>query len=107
MAIKTSAGFTITVPEIIVNGMRITAERASPKNRPAKVFPRRMVKKETGAASSLSKVPVCFSSTMATASIEVVPNKITRDVNPDTISDEFIWPAIENAINNEMGINRP
>jgi hypothetical protein len=62
------------------NGTRIAVARTKPKKRPANAFPKIKVRNETGATRSLLKVPVCLSRTTATASIEVVPNNITREV---------------------------
>jgi len=69
---KNNTGLVMVVSESSINGMIIPAERTRPKKTPANAFPKIIVKKETGATSNLSKVPVCFSSTTATASIEVV-----------------------------------
>lgn len=80
----------MVVPETTANGTMTTAARTKPKKKPASAFPKSIVKKETGATSSLSNVPVYFSRTTATASIDVVPNKITSEVNPETINAELI-----------------
>ena len=107
IAAKASNGLAIAVPESAANGNSTTAARMNPNKKPASVFPRAIVKKETGATTNLSNVPVCFSSTTATASIDVVPKRMTRAVSPETIRLELICPAIENAKNSETGIKRP
>ena len=85
----------------------VTAASMSPKKKPAIVFPKIIVNNETGATSNLSKVPVCFSKTTATASMDVVPKSIDREESPATIRTGLIFPAILNAMNNEIGIKSP
>ena len=70
-------------------------------------FPSTIVNSDTGAASSLSRVPVCFSKTTATASIDVVPKSITSEVSPATINFALMSPATLNAKYNETGIKIP
>jgi hypothetical protein len=65
------------------------------------------VKYDIGAVSSLSNVPVCFSRTTATASIDVVPNRTISEINSGTMSLGFICPAMANARKSETGIRRP
>ena len=60
----------------------VTAASMRPKKKPAIVFPKTIVNNETGATSNLSKVPVCFSKTTATASMEVVPKSIDKRRKP-------------------------
>jgi hypothetical protein len=107
ITIIASAGLTIVTPEKIANGKIVTAARISPKKNPAIVLPKMIVNKETGATSSLSKVPVCLSKTTATASIDVVPKSIDKDESPATIRTGFMFPAMLNAKNNETGIKSP
>jgi len=107
IAITANRGFMTTVPDTAARGKRTTAASMRPKKKPANAFPRTMVNNEMGAARSLSKVPVCFSRTTATASIDVVPKSMTREVSPATISFELISPAMLKARYNETGIKRP
>ena len=89
IAIIASRGFMIATPVKAARGKIVIAARMSPKKKPARVFPRTIVNSETGAARSLSKVPVCFSKTTATASIDVVPKSMAREERLALGSYEF------------------
>lgn len=106
-AIIASTGFITVTPEKAASGKIVIAASMSPKKNPAIVFPRIIVNSETGATSSRSKVPVYFSKTTATASIDVVPKSMEREERPATISTGFMLPAILNAMYNDIGIRRP
>jgi len=107
MAMKTSGGLAMDAPEKSMYGAMNVAAITGPKNDPASTFPRTRVVSEIGAAINLSKVPDCFSSTTATASIDIVPNKMTREVKPEKTVTGSICPDSENARYSEMGIRRP
>ena len=106
-AIIASRGFITVTPEKAANGKIVIPASMSPKKKPAIVFPRMIVNSESGAASSLSKVPVCFSKTTATASMDVVPKSIEREERPATIRVVLMLPAILKAKYSETGIRRP
>ena len=97
----------MVTPEMAANGKIVIAASMSPKKKPAIVFPRMIVNSESGATSSLSKVPVCFSKTTATASMDVVPKSMAREERPATARTGLILPAMLNAKYNDTGISRP
>ena len=107
IAITASTGFMTATPVRAANGKTAKAASMSPKKKPANAFPRTMVNNESGAASNLSKVPVCFSRTTATASIDVVPKSTATEVNPATIRFGLMLPAMLKAKYNETGIKKP
>ncbi len=107
IAIIASTGFETATPVRAARGKIVIPARMSPKKKPAIVFPRTIVNNESGAARSLSKVPVCFSKTTATASMDVVPKSIAREESPATISVGLMFPARLNAKYSETGIRRP
>ncbi len=103
--LENNTGLAMPVPERSINGIVMPADKITPNKTPAIAFPEINAKKGTGATINLSKVPVCFSNTTATASIDVVPNSTASAVNPEIAVERLTFPASENAKNNEIGIN--